>query len=189
MNCKKCKMEIPNGAKICPYCRSKQGGNPALTVILVVVCVIVILFAVNVIGNIIKGYNAAASERTHSSSQTAISREEYIEGCSEIAFSDLERNPDKYKGQSYKFTGKVIEAVEHGTTIYLRVNVTKGEYLWRDTIFAELELPKSADRILKDDIITMYGDCTGLYTYESITGAQVSLPSLKIRYFELNSDE
>lgn len=188
MNCKKCKMEIPNGAKICPYCRSKQGGNPALTVILVVVCIIVILFSINVVGSIIKGYNAAVSERANSS-QSALSREEYIEGCSEIAFSDLERNPDKYIGEPYKFTGKVIEVVERGTTIYLRVNVTKGEYLWRDTIFAELELPRSADRILEDDIITMYGDCMGLYTYESITGAQVSLPSLKIRYFELNSDE
>lgn len=188
MKCKKCKMDIPKGAKICPYCNSKQGIGCG-TVILVAVCIVIIIFAISAVSNIIKGYNNASSETA--SSQPVISRSEYIAGCSEIAYDDLARNPDKYKGQSFVFTGEVIQVVEpnYGNTVYLRINVTKGKYTWSDTIFAEVELPKSADRILEDDIITIYGDCEGLYTYESITGTQVSVPSIKIRFFDISSAE
>lgn len=42
VKCRKCKMEIPKGAKICPYCKSKQGigcgGAIVLVVLIVVFC-------------------------------------------------------------------------------------------------------------------------------------------------------
>lgn len=42
-NCKHCKMEIPIGAKVCPYCRKKQ-GNGCLTGI-VIFLVVILLFS------------------------------------------------------------------------------------------------------------------------------------------------
>lgn len=184
MKCRRCKMDIYRGAKFCPYCGSKQGiglGGAILVLILIGVLV-------SIVSNIGKG--AREAQESADSSQPTISKYEYISKCTEIDYADLARNPDKYKGQSFVFTGKVIQVAEptYGNTVSLRINVTQGEYVWSDTIFATVDLPKSADRILEDDVITLYGDCEGLYTYESIIGKQVSLPSINIRYFSVQQE-
>lgn len=117
------------------------------------------------------------------------SKDDYISSCQEIAFDDLARNPDKYKGQSFKFTGEVIQVVEptFGDTVVLRINVTKTEYdFYTDTIYATVSVPDGSDRILEDDILTIYGDCEGLYSYESVLGQKISLPEIRIKYYTIN---
>ncbi|MBP0985108.1 MAG: zinc ribbon domain-containing protein [Oscillospiraceae bacterium] len=186
MLCNKCKMEIPNGAKICPFCGSKQGIGCGGIILAVIIVGVLISILVNI------GKGAREAEESMNSSETSsvqqLSKEDYIASCTEIAYSDLARNPDKYKGQAFHFRGKVVQTATEGNTTYLRINVTEGTYVWSDTIFAEVYLPKSADRILEDDIITLYGDCEGVYTYESIVGKQVSLPSISIRYFNIETE-
>ncbi len=116
--------------------------------------------------------------------------EQYVLECNEIDYSDLARNPNKFKGQSFKFTGKIIQVIEPtwGNTVSLRINVTKSELgLYSDTIYATVELAKDADRILENDIVTIYGDCDGLYTYTSLLGASVSVPKIDIKYFTINN--
>lgn len=117
------------------------------------------------------------------------SKKDYIAACTEIAYDDLARNPDKHKGQSFKFTGEVIQVAEptFGNTVALRINVTKDEYdFYTDTIYATVTVPDGSDRILEDDIITVYGDCEGLYSYESVLGQKISLPKISIKYYEIN---
>ena len=36
--------------------------------------------------------------------------------------------------------------------------------------------PDGESRILEDDRVTVYGASTGLYTYESVSGASITLP-------------
>ena len=73
------------------------------------------------------------------------------------------------------------------TQVDLRINVTKGEYgLWDDTILATLELSENSDKILEDDIITIWGKCEGDYTYESVLGSNITLPLINVEYFEIN---
>ena len=115
-------------------------------------------------------------------------REQYISGCQHMSYADLARNPDKYKGQSFVFTGEIIQVIEPvwGNTVSLRINVTKEEYgYYTDTIYATVDLPEDADRLLEDDIITFYGDCDGLYTYKSVLGASISVPKIDIKYFNI----
>lgn len=121
-------------------------------------------------------------------------KQAYIDSCKTIDFATLARNPDKYKGEHFKFTGKVIQVLESDSwfsdATTLRVNVTQSdnEYLkdfWEDTIVCTVTIPKGADRILEDDIITFYGDCDGLYTYTAILGQNVSLPKIDIRYYNI----
>lgn len=117
----------------------------------------------------------------------------FKESCETIDFETLSRNPDKYKGNNYKFTGEVIQVVEStwGDTVDLRINVTKEEFeyiddvMWTDTIYATVEIPEGEDRILEDDIITIYGTCDGMYTYESVLGGSISLPKISIKYYSL----
>ena len=123
-----------------------------------------------------------------------VSAKAYKNNCKTLSFKDLSRNPDKHKGEKLKYTGKVIQVQEDehwlddNTTVDLRINVTKDEYgLWDDTIFATVELPKDADRILEDDIITIWGECDGKYSYTSVLGSDVTLPKINIEYYSVKS--
>ncbi len=124
----------------------------------------------------------------------AQAEQEFKDDCSTISFEDLSRNPDKYKGNKYKFTGEVIQVSEGWfDTVDLRINVTKNEYeyiddvFWTDTIYATIVIPEGEDRILEDDVITFWGTCDGAYTYTSILGSSVTLPKIDIEYYELNN--
>lgn len=123
-----------------------------------------------------------------------VSAKAYKNNCKTLSFKDLSRNPDKHKGEKLKYTGKVIQVQEDehwlddNTTVDLRINVTKDEYgLWNDTIYATVELPKNADRILEDDIITIWGECDGKYSYTSVLGSDVTLPKINIEYYSVKS--
>lgn len=124
----------------------------------------------------------------------AQTEQEFKDSCSTISFEDLSRNPDKYKGNNYKFTGQIIQVQEGWfDTVDLRINVTKEEFeyiddvMWTDTIYATVTVPKGADKLLEDDVITFWGTCDGDYTYETVMGNNVSLPKIDIKYYELNN--
>lgn len=123
-----------------------------------------------------------------------VSVKAYKNKCKTLSFKDLSRNPDKHKGEKLKYTGQVIQVQEDehwlddNTTVDLRINVTKDKYgLWDDTIYATVELPKNADRILEDDIITIWGECDGKYSYTSVLGSDVTLPKINIEYYSVKS--
>ena len=124
--------------------------------------------------------------------------QEFKDSCSTIDYATLARNPDKYKGNKYVFTGEVIQVTEpsswvSGDTVVLRINVTEEPYeyiegsSWKDTIYATVEIPDGEDRILEDDIITFWGTCDGMYTYTAVLGNSISLPKIDIKYFELRN--
>ena len=68
------------------------------------------------------------------------------------------------KGKPVKVTGEVIQSMKstYGNSVTLRVNITKwGTYstYYKDTVYVTYTYPdSSAERILEDDIITIYGD-------------------------------
>ena len=138
-----------------------------------------------------EGQTIAATARTTTTKATPTTEnpEVYKALCQSIAFKDLARNPDKYKGQSLKISGKVIQVSEGWlNSVDLRINVTQGEYgLWDDTIYVSLAIPKGEDRILEDDIVTIWGDCTGQYSYKSVLGASISLPRIDGKYYSISN--
>lgn len=48
------------------------------------------------------------------------------------------------------------------------------------------ELPEGAPRILENDIVTFYGICEGTYTYESVLGSNITIPSVSALYMDIN---
>lgn len=113
----------------------------------------------------------------------------YIESCEPIDYRTMARNPDKYKGGYYSATGEVIQVMEIDGGVFIRMNVTQDDYgYWSDTIAATVEIPKGGDRILEDDIITIYGKCYGLYTYETVLGSEMSIPRIDAKYYDLLSE-
>lgn len=128
-----------------------------------------------------EAYNLTEAER----------QKEYIKTCKTIKFSQLARNPNNYKGQHVKYTGQVIQVMQtnqnDGSILYeLRVDITKNKYGWyEDTIYVTFTAPSNADRILENDIINIYGEVLGEYSYTAVLGNQVTLPLVKAEYLTI----
>lgn len=120
---------------------------------------------------------------------STMSKEKYKEKCESISYSELARNPQSYKGRLVKFRGKIIQVLEeeaYGLRFAnFRVNTKYGYSTYTDdTIFVTYFASKDDARFLENDVITIYGEYDGLYTYETIFGASVTIPKIKAEYIE-----
>lgn len=181
--------------------KPKKGMKGWQVALICVGCVVGGFIFIGALGTSIREYNSEYSSDvsyTHKETEPTKSPEEveqeFKDSCTTIDFADLSRNPDKYKGNNYKFTGEVIQVQEGWhNTVDLRINVTKEEYdsldiiTWSDTIYATIEIPEGEDKILEDDVITFWGTCDGEYTYTAVLGNKISLPKIDIEYYELNN--
>lgn len=114
-------------------------------------------------------------------------RNNFIQSCSSYSYKEIARNPDNYKGKRAKFQGEVVQVMESGNSCQYRVNITKGRYSWTDTIYVSYTRADSSEaRILEDDIITIYGTLGGNYTYETVMGAEMTIPLIVAEYIDLN---
>lgn len=119
-------------------------------------------------------------------------KEEFMDSCKTIDYVELVRNPDKHKGENFKFTGKVLQfQSDSGKNKYfmlMEVTKTENEYLgdlYDDIVYFTLELPEGADRLIKNDIVTVWGTCEGSKEYTAILGNQHFVPSISVKYYEL----
>lgn len=112
----------------------------------------------------------------------------YKNMCQNYTFDEIARNPDSYKGNYAKFTGEIIQSMEEGSSYTLRVSVTKGKYgFYSDPILVTYTKKDSNEnRLLEDDIVTLYGQLAGTYTYTTVLGSSVTIPLLNAEYVELN---
>lgn len=118
-----------------------------------------------------------------SSLKTINAESDFKASCSLIDYKDAARNPSKYKGANVKFTGKVIQV--QGDV--MRVNVTQGSYgIWSDTIYVNYLPRSSANRILEDDIITLYGTMEELKTYTTVMNSSMTIPQMTAKYIDIN---
>ena len=87
------------------------------------------------------------------------------------------RNPNSYKGHSVSIYGKVLQVGTSWGTTWARIGT--GGYGYYDNVFY-VTIPYSAmdENIIEDDMITVYGECTGTETYTTIFGASVTIPSI-----------
>ena len=69
----------------------------------------------------------------------------------------------------------------------MRVNITKDEYGWyEDTVYIIYYPEDGEDKILEDDIVTVYGTAEGEYSYTSVLGAYITIPKILAEYVEIN---
>lgn len=115
-------------------------------------------------------------------------KETFIPSCQAYTFEQLARNPESVKGTKVKLTGEVVQVMEGTYSNSLRVNITKkGTYstYYTDTIYVSYEPKVGEDKILEDDIITIYGTAQGDYSYTSTMGAKITLPYVSAKYIVL----
>ncbi len=120
----------------------------------------------------------------------------YKDSCKKYKYKTIAREPEKYKGKLAKFTGEVVQVMESGwldallgnNTYTLRVNVTKsGSYYsyYKDTVYVTYEPTDGEPKILEGDIITMYGELDGDYTYSTVLGSSVTVPAFIAKYIKI----
>lgn len=112
-------------------------------------------------------------------------KQEFISSCQTYTFEQIARNPDKFKGTNVKLTGEVVQVIDGLASKSLRVNITKnGTYstYYTDTIYVNYMPEEGEDRILEDDIITIYGTAQGDYSYTSTIGTTITLPFVSGKY-------
>ncbi len=156
---------------------------------------VLILGAIILFFIIISGGDNNSSDDGRVSSKRKESRASYIPKCTTIDYKSLARNPNSYIGRNYTFTGEVIQVLNGpNNKIDLRVNVTpkRYEYLnetyYEDTMYVTYQYSSSTEsRILEDDIITLYGSFAGIYSYESVMGAQISIPLINALYIDIRN--
>lgn len=110
---------------------------------------------------------------------------EYKESCQKISYDSLARTPGNYKGQRVKFSGKVVQVCSEATSIlyYSTYRVaTSGNY--NNVVYIYVDNYGSGERILEDDRITFYGEFDGLYTYKTVRGDSITIPSVKVEYID-----
>lgn len=92
-----------------------------------------------------------------------------------ITYDQLARTPDKYKGQKCKFRGEVIQVMEDDNYVSIRLAVGGGSNVLYVVIPSSI---LNNERILEDDYITVYGTSTGVITYTTVMGNELTIPSM-----------
>lgn len=118
---------------------------------------------------------------------STMSEKQYKEKCKSISYDSLARNPDEHIGKSVKFKGRIVQVMEDDGAVALRINVTNDGYgYYDDTVYVIYFYEDGEAKFLEDDIVTFYGTYMGLYSYESVMGATITIPQVYASYIDLH---
>ena len=107
----------------------------------------------------------------------------YKKSCKAIAYKKLKKNPDKYAGEKYKARGQILQIMEGFGTTQMRIAVTKTSWGWDfdDVIYVTYE---GTTDFVEEDVVTVYGEVTGSYSYTSVAGWNITVPGVDVKYIE-----
>lgn len=118
--------------------------------------------------------SVAASLSAASSSKAA--EQEPTQYKTGITFDQIARTPDDYEGKKIEFTGKVLQVMEDDDNTEIRLAVD-GDY--DNVILVDVDSDiMNGSRILEDDLVTISGVSDGTTTYESTSGANITIPAM-----------
>lgn len=195
--CKHCGAEIAANAKVCPHCGGKNKPPIYKRWWFIAIIVLIVLSAIGGSGS---GSDSSASSSKETSTSAAssvasvvpeISEDDYKAECQTVDYKELCRYPEKYEGTKIVVKVKVSQIID--------ANFSGSEKAWRtytdnsgygfyadDEYYMLDKRSGDAVKILEDDIITVYGEFTGL---EKITRALTSttdeLPRVEVKYADL----
>lgn len=118
-------------------------------------------------------------EKVQDAVQKEASKGEY---SGDYTYDQLARNPDTYTGNKIKISGKVLQADSSGDICYARVAMNNS---YDTVIFVTYDKDLLGYRLLEDDKITVYGTSLGVYSYEAVSGATITIPWLNADMIEM----
>lgn len=198
--CKHCGAEIAASAKVCPQCGGKNKPPIYKRWWFIAIIVLIVLSAIGGSGSSSDGSVSSSKSTSKASTSTAssvasvvpeINEDDYKAECQTVDYKELCRYPEKYEGTKIVVKVKVSQIID--------ANFSGSEKAWRtytdnsgygfyadDEYYMLDKRGGDAVKILDDDIITVYGEFTGL---EKITRALTSttdeLPRVEVKYADL----
>lgn len=198
--CKHCGAEIAASSKVCPHCGGKNKPPIYKRWWFIAIIVLIVLSAIGGSGSSSDSSASSSKATSKSSASTAssvasvvpeISEDDYKAECQTVDYKELCRYPEKYEGTKIVVKVKVSQIID--------ANFSGSEKAWRtytdnsgygfyadDEYYMLDKRGGDAVKILEDDIITVYGEFTGL---EKITRALTSttdeLPRIEVKYADL----
>jgi len=175
---------------VCPDCGSnlKTGGKIFRVLIKTVsvsaVSLVVLALATGIIMNALMG---KSSQKSSNYAESEVYDPEVIriiadaikKEAMQVSYDDLARYPDKFIETPVHLTGKIVQKMSPDQ---YRVNITKNEYFWEDTIYVFLE---TEARLLEDDEVEFYGLAHGTITYETVIGDYITIPRVDVYEIKL----
>lgn len=108
---------------------------------------------------------------------TAVSKENGYSKLTQINYQDFARHESLHKDEKIVVTGKVLQVVESSRRNTVRLAVGSDSDM---VIYLTVDPGLSDIRVLEDDKITVRGTSTGLYTYSSTRGGEITIPSASV---------
>ena len=124
----------------------------------------------------LKGYKAHSEDI---SIERTLSAAEKRASAKTISFAQLDKNPYKYEGDYVKYTGEILQITESFGITGMRLAVTKsayGGYSASDVIWVRYW---GTTDFVEEDVVTVYGEITGSYSYTSVAGWEITIPSME----------
>lgn len=115
----------------------------------------------------------ATSTQTNSKGTLKITKKNY---------ETISREGDSNKGRPVSFTAKVAQVVEGNDSTIYRLAVDKD---YNAMVLGIISNDDLSFRILEDDILTVEGTSTGLYSYQSTMGGKITIPSCTISKYSV----
>lgn len=100
-----------------------------------------------------------------------------------IDYKDSSRYPDNYKEKPCSFSGRVLQVMSGGSYTDYRIS-SRGRY--DNVVYVTISNSDITTPIIEDDIVTVYGSYSGYFSYESVMGATITIPSVMAEKIELN---
>ncbi|WP_204412783.1 hypothetical protein [Bacillus tianshenii] len=101
---------------------------------------------------------------------------------SPVAYKELEKSFSKYEGTPVTFTGEVLQIQEYEQEEGIRIDTEmrlaiNGNY--DEVIFVTFQNSFGMEGIVSEDTVTVSGVLTGSVTYESVSGYEITIPSME----------
>lgn len=98
-------------------------------------------------------------------------------------YPNINKNPDSYAGTRCQYKGEAIQVMESSGKTDIRMDITPMSYgYWKDTIYVNYN---GTTPTVEGNIIIVYGEVKGSYTYTSVAGYEITLPLIEAKYIDV----
>ncbi|MDR3593563.1 hypothetical protein [Clostridium sp.] len=102
-----------------------------------------------------------------------------------LTYVQLSRSPEQYKGKKVTIKGTVLQVIENGNDVALRVALN-GDM--NKVVYVTYVVGSDYKRILENDNVAIMGISNGLFTYQSPLNTDITIPSVNADYVILGNN-
>ena len=102
-------------------------------------------------------------------------------------YGDVARNPQNYRNKYLFFSGTVVQVCSEATSSSSYSTYRVATYRGYDNVVFVYIKNYGKSRILEGDTISFYGIFDGLYSYKTVVGTTLTVPSVKVEVYCLGT--